>query len=227
MYVDCLFVQQEGFCRSSDFLPLMNAIETKTGIPVALEGVFKWVAFLSSKRDVRVPVPNQYFGAYLDGTLKYRGIELRRRDTTKWVRKIQLAVLEILAQANTPQEWEDRVPVVLAFVEHAKHNLKAGHVPQEELLVRQKLSRALDGYRSPSPAARAALQLQAIGRQLAPGQSVQFIFTRGGSGVQAWELGGTLGPGRLDVKRYCDLLDRAIQTVLDPCKSQFTKGRLI
>jgi DNA polymerase-2 len=221
MYVDCLFVQQEGFCRSSDFAPLMNAIETKTGIPVALEGVFKWVAFLSSKRDVRVPVPNQYFGAYLDGTLKYRGIELRRRDTTKWVRKIQLAALEILAQADTPQEYARRVPDVLAFVEHAKHNLKAGRVPHEELLVRQKLSRALDGYKSPSPAARAAMQLQAQGRQFAPGQSVQFLFTRGGSGVQAWELGETPSPGRLDTKRYCALLDRAIRTVLDPCKSKF------
>ena len=101
MYVDCLFVQQEGFRRPSDFAPLMNAIEEKTGIPIALEGVFKWVAFLASKRDARVPVPNQYFGAFQDGTLKYRGIELRRRDTTTWVRKIQLASLEILAQADT------------------------------------------------------------------------------------------------------------------------------
>src|SRR5581483_6066150 len=94
MYIDCLFVQQEGFHRSLDFAPLMNAIEEKTGIPIALEGVFKWVAFPASKRDARVPVPNQYFGAFQactepcrsDGTIKYRGIELRRRDTTMWVR---------------------------------------------------------------------------------------------------------------------------------------------
>ena len=116
---------------------------------------------------------------------------------------------------------------VLAFVEHAKHNLKAGHVPHEELIVRQKLSRGLDGYKSPSPAARAALQLQAIGRQIAPGQSVQFLFTRGGSGVQAWELGDVLESGRLDTKRYCTLLDRAIRTVLDPCKSQFKEKQLL
>ena len=227
MYVDCLFVQQQGFERSADFTPLMDAIADKTGIPIAMEGVFKWVAFLSSKRDARVPVPNQYFGAFDDGTIKYRGIELRRRDTTLWVRKIQLAVLEILARANTPKQMMDYVPDVLAFVEHAKHNLKAGHVPQEELIVRQRLSRGLEGYKSPSQAARAALQLQAIGRQIAPGQSVQFLFTRGGCGVQARELGEALDPRRLDTKRYCTLLDRAIRTVLDPCSSQFTAKQLL
>jgi len=227
MYVDCLFVQQAGFNQSADFIPLMDAIVDKTGIPIAMEGVFKWVAFLSSKRDARVPVPNQYFGTFMDGSIKYRGIELRRRDTTLWVRKIQLAVLEILAKADTPQDWAKRVPDVLAFVEYAKHNLKAGRVPHEELIVRQKLSRGLEGYKSPSPAARAALQLQALGRQIAPGQSVQFLFTRGGSGVQAWELGDVLESGRLDTKRYCTLLDRAIRTVLDPCKSQFTEKQLL
>lgn len=227
MYTDCLFVQQAGFQKPSDFTPLMNAIEEKTGIPIALEGVFKWVAFLSSKRDVRVPVPNQYFGAYLDGSLKYRGIELRRRDTTTWVRKIQLAALQILAQADTPDELPNYVPHVLAHIEHAKRNLRTGSVSLEELIVRQKLSRTLEGYKSPSPAARAALQLQANGRLVVPGQSIEFLFTRGGDGVQAWELNEALNPDRLDTKRYCVLLDRAIRTVLDPCRSKCAEKRLI
>ncbi|MBI5954901.1 MAG: hypothetical protein HY865_24845 [Chloroflexi bacterium] len=227
MYVDCLFVQQGGYERPADFSPLMEAIADKTGIPIAMEGVFKWVAFLSSKRDARVPVPNQYFGAYQDGSIKYRGIELRRRDTTTWVRKIQLAALEILAQANTPDELIDHIPHVLAYVEHAKRNLRTGRVPLEELVIRQKLSRMLEGYKSPSPAARAALQLQAIGRQLAPGQAIEFVFTRGGSGVHAWELDQALDTRRLDTKRYFKLLDRAMRTVLEPCKSQFTEKQLI
>ncbi len=226
MYVDCLFVQQEDFQRPSDFTPLMNAIEEKTGIPIALEGVFKWVAFLSSKRDARVPVPNQYFGAFQDGSLKYRGIELRRRDTTQWVKKIQLAALEILAQADTPQEFANRVQDVHALMERAKRELRSCRVPLHELIVRQKLSRSLDGYKSPSPAARAALQLQEQGRQLAPGQSMEFLFARNACGVHAWELDETLDSARLDIKRYFKLLDRAIQTVLDPCKPLRVPERL-
>jgi DNA polymerase-2 len=219
MYVDCLFVQQEGFERAADFTPLLDAILTQTGIPIALEGVFKWVAFLSSKRDARVPVPNQYFGAFEDGTLKFRGIELRRRDTTLWVRRIQLAALDLLAQADSIQELAECLPDVLNLVARAKRDLIGGRVHLDELVVTQKLSRELTGYKSPSPAARAALQLQAIGRQVAPGQSMRFLFTRGQPGVQAWELGEALDPRRLDTTRYCSLLDRAMQTVLDPCKS--------
>lgn len=218
MYVDCLFVQQDGFCRPSDFIGLMNTIEEKTGIPIALEGVFKWVAFLASKRDARVPVPNQYFGAFQDGTLKYRGIELRRRDTTLWVRKIQLKTLEILARANSPREFADCVPDVMKLVEDAKRDLRAGRVQLEELVVRQRLSRTIEAYKTPSPAARAALQLQAHGRQFAPGQSLEFLFARNASGVHAWELDETLDSRRLDTKRYCRLLDRAMQTILDPSK---------
>ena len=211
MYVDCLFVQQEGFQRPSDFTGLMNAIEEKTDIPIALDGLFKWVAFLASKRDARVPVPNQYFGAFQDGTLKYRGIELRRRDTTMWVRKIQLKALEILAGANTPHEFADRIPDVIALVESAKRDIRIGRVPLEELVVRQRLSRAIETYKTPSPAACAALQLRAHGRQFAPGQSVEFLFIH--NGVYAWELEGQLHSG-LDTRRYCKLLDRAMWTVL-------------
>ncbi|WKZ45888.1 MAG: DNA polymerase domain-containing protein [Anaerolineales bacterium] len=227
MYIDCLFVQQEGFRRPADFTPLMNAIEEKTGTPIALEGVFKWVAFLSSKRDARVSVPNQYFGVFQDGTIKFRGIELRRRDTTTWVRKIQLAVLEILAMAKTPEEIAEYVPNVFVLVERARRDLRAGRVPLEELIVRQRLSRVLEGYTSPSPAARAAMQLKARGREIAPGQAVEFLFTRGGSGVHAWELGEALDPGRIDTVRYCRLLDRAIRTVLDPCRRSCVSERLL
>lgn len=218
MYVDCLFVQQEGFHRPSDFTKLMNAIEEKTGIPIALEGVFKWVAFLASKRDARVPVPNQYFGAFQDGTLKYRGIELRRRDTTLWVRKIQLKALEILARANTPREFANRVPDVMNLMEDAKRELRIGRVPLDELVIRQRLSRTIEAYKTPSPAAHAARQLQAYGRQFAPGQSLEFLFARNATGVHAWELEDALDSGKLDTKRYCRLLDRAMQTILDPSK---------
>ncbi|HAX70989.1 MAG TPA: DNA polymerase domain-containing protein [Anaerolineales bacterium] len=226
MYVDCLFVQQEGFCKPSDFTQLMNAIEEKTGIPIVLEGVFKWVVFLASRRDARVPVPNQYFGAFQDGTLKYRGIELRRRDTPLWVRKIQLKALEVLARANTPREFVDLVPDVKMLVEGAKRDLRNGRVPLEELVVRQRLSRTIEAYKTPSPAARAAMQLQAHGRQFAPGQSLEFLFARNATGVHAWELEEALDSGKLDAKRYYKLLDRAIQTVLTPNKAWCDLKRL-
>jgi len=46
-------------------------------------------------------------------------------------------------------------------------------------------------------------------------------------GVQAWELGEALDPRRLDTTRYCSLLDRAMRTVLDPCKSLQAPAQLL
>ena len=149
--------------------------------------MFKWVAFLSSKRDARVPVPNQYFGAFLDGSLKYRGIELRSRDTTTWVRKAQLTVLNILAQADSPGDMSDYLPTVIAYIERAKGDLRAGCVPLEDLVVRQKLSRALDGYKAPSPAARAAQELQMIGGRSLPANPSNFYLPATASAYGNWE----------------------------------------
>lgn len=97
----------------------------------------------------------------------------------------------------------------------------------EELIIRQRLSRTIKAYKTPSPAARAALQLLVHGRQLAPGQSMKFLFARNEAGVHAWELEETLGLGSLDIKRYCRLLDQAMLTMLNqymslfPLQSQF------
>lgn len=117
-----------------------------------------------------------------------------------------------------PQEFADRVPDVQALVGRAKREMRSGRVPLVELIVRQRLSRTLNGYKSPSPAACIALQLQAQGRQLAPGQSMEFLFARNASGGSAWELDKALNPGRLDTKRYCRMLDQAMQTILNPSR---------
>lgn len=71
MYVDSLFVQKEGIREKHDFEPLLKAIHEQTRIPITLDGVYRWVCFLPSKRDARIPVPNRYFGVFQDGSIKY------------------------------------------------------------------------------------------------------------------------------------------------------------
>ena len=149
MYVDSLFVQKEGLQTQKDFAPLLEAIQAQTGIPIALEGVYRWVAFLPSRGDSRVPVPNRYFGVFQDGSVKYRGIEARRHDTPPWVTQTQLAVLDCLAQAQTLDEVSEYLPEAQALVEQAKRNLKTERVSQEYLVVTQKLSRAVEAIQNP------------------------------------------------------------------------------
>ena len=214
MYVDCLFVQKPGCKTVCDFNPLLDAIALKTGIPIALDGIYRWVAFLPSRADVRIPVPNRYFGVFQDGEIKYRGIELRRHDTPAWVACSQLAVLQCLAQAESLEQARGLVPKARNIIVQARHDLLAGRVKVDDLLIVQRLSRAVDDYKSAPPAARAARLLVEGGQVFAPGQTVRFVYTLGKPGVWAYGA-GELDQRVVDVKRYIRLLDRAASTVLD------------
>jgi hypothetical protein len=83
-----------------------------------------------------------------------------------------------------------------------------------QLLVTQKLSRQVEAYRVPSPAGRAAAQLQVVGKTLKPGQHVRFLYTLGEPGVYAWDLPQPPNPKAVDLKRYAELLMRAAVSVL-------------
>jgi len=107
------------------------------------------------------------------------------------------------------------LPEADGVVQKAKRNLKKERVPLEYLVVTQKLSRAVEEYKTPSPAARAAMQLQAAGRNVAPGQFIRFVYTRDALRVRAWDLYGEVDPRLLDTTRYCTLLDRSVDTVLE------------
>lgn len=216
MYVDGLWVKKAGLSQPADFQPLLDEIVRRTGLPISLEGVYRWLAFLPSRLDERLPVANRYFGVFQDGSLKVRGIESRRRDTPLFIVETQEQVLNCLAQARHADELADQLPRVFAILRRCLADLRARKIPLPRLLVSQKLSRALPEYRSPSPAARAAAQLQAIGKTLRPGQCVRFIYTLGEPGVYAWDLPEPLDPARVDVTRYTTLLIRAAATVLQP-----------
>lgn len=164
MYVDSLFVQQEGMKTEKDFEPLLAAIHAQTKIPIALDGVYRWVCFLPSKRDKRIPVPNRYFGVFQSGEVKYRGIAARRQDTPLWIKAAQLKVLTCLAQARSLEEIQGHLLKAGQIMKQAKENLRNGLVPLKELVVTQSLSRAVEQYKTPSPAARAAGQLLAAGK---------------------------------------------------------------
>jgi DNA polymerase-2 len=68
MYVDGLWVQKDGASQVEDFQAVLEEIAARTSLPVALDGVYRWIAFLPSRLDARVPVANRYFGIFQDGS---------------------------------------------------------------------------------------------------------------------------------------------------------------
>ena len=225
MYVDCLFVQQSGYRQAKDFTPLMAAIVEKTRVAIAMDGIYRWVAFAPSRMDGRVPVPNRYFGVFQDGELKYRGIELRRHDTPLWVAGVQLAMLKCIGQANSLMQVKQYLPEAASLLKKARADLRAGKVPVDDLMVRQRISKSVEEYRSLSPTARAARVLAESGRPVHPGQNIRFVYTRGRPGVQPLEL-GPVEPRHVDIDRYTILLERAAESVLDVFGQSLTQRLL-
>jgi DNA polymerase-2 len=216
LYVDGMWVKKPGWSTAADFQPLLEGILARTGLPIALDGVFRWVAFLPSRLDARVPVPNRYFGVFQDGEIKVRGIELRRRDTPAFVAAVQQELLDLLARASSAADLPGQWKSAQDLLRRRLADLRQGRVPPRELIVRLTLSRELDLYRAPSPAAIAARQLQAEGKNLRPGQAVRFVHTLGKPGVRAWDLPGEVDPRTLNWREYRKLLLRAAGTVLEP-----------
>ena len=221
MYVDGLWVKQKGVKTKTAcpregvgaVQPLLDAIESSTGLPIALEGFYKWIAFLPSKLDERVPVPNRYFGAFENGELKVRGIELRRHDTPVFVANIQHHVLTLLANAAS---INDCLPTIIDYLRSRLRALRKRQVDPKTLIVSQTLSRSLEEYRVLSPAARAVQQLAQVNKLRFPGQQIRFVFTVGNPGVFAWDLPMALDPAAIDVARYVELTLRAVTAVLQP-----------
>ncbi|HWQ84827.1 MAG TPA: DNA polymerase domain-containing protein, partial [Anaerolineales bacterium] len=205
-------VFKDGERQAADFQPLLNEILERTGLPIALDGIYRWVAFLPSRVDRRVPVPNRYFGLFQDGSFKLRGIEVRRHDTPVFIKDVQMEMLELMGKTSYPV---NSLPAQVTLLRRRLSELRSASVPLERLLVTQTLSRTLDEYRSPSPVALAVGQLVACGKTMRPGQRVRFLFTRGKPGVQAWDAPAT-GPVIPDLGRYVTLLVRAASSIVGP-----------
>lgn len=216
MYVDGLWVQKKGAIQPEDFNELLSEIAARTSLSVALDGVYRWVAFLPSRVNERVAVPNRYFGVFQDGSLKMRGIEARRHDAPTFVSSTQVDLLKTLSQAPDVDHLPEVLPRALRLLRRRLADLRAGRVPLDQLVVAQRLSRELEAYKDPSPAARAALQLLGVGKTLRPGQKVRFVYLRGEPGVYAWDLPQAPPELQVDVDYYRELMLRAAGTVFQP-----------
>ena len=216
MYVDGLWVKKAGVNKKAQIRPLLNEITLRTGLPIALEGIYKWIAFLPSRMDVRVPVANRYFGVFQNGEIKTRGIETRRHDTPPWIAHVQMKMIKQLAKVPAGHPLSTALPSLITFLRQQVDDLRNGRIPLENLLVSQRLSREIEAYRSPSPACRAAMQLAAVGKPRRPGQRLRLWFVLGDVGVHAYDLPMGVETAVLDTERYITLLLRAASAITQP-----------
>jgi len=217
LFVDALWLKKDGAVDKQDFQAVTNEISRLTTLGVSLDGVYRWVAFLPSRMDSRVPVPNRYFGVFQDGTLKVRGIEARRRDTPPWVASRQNEMLECLSKASTYEQLPEYIRQAFDIFTKALSDLRANKVKLEDLVVTARISHDLEAYKSPTPAVRAAkILLQNTGQRMRPGQKMKYIYVLGAPNVCPWESSSSLTVDQVDKEKYIELMARAATSVFYP-----------
>lgn len=200
--------------------PLKKAIECKTGFDISLEGVYKWVAFVPSKNNHLVGVPNRYFGVFEDGKLKLRGIEARRHDTPVFFSNYQQQILNMLSEAGNVSEVTALFPKILAIFQSNLKLLKERKVSLTDLVFTKRVSKNYDEYEDRDTVENnAVLDLSKGGKSLRAGEILKYVITdyyRKNSKKRSIPIELANSQTKYDVKRYCEVLQEVTDTVTKP-----------
>lgn len=211
--VDSLWVR-----GSRDPGELCDLVSETVGIPLELKGHYHWIVF-PSNRNNRAGAMNRYFGLMTDGKMKVRGIELRRRDTPKFIRQFQHDMFEEMKCARTVDELYSNLPRVLDVVRRYADEILSGRADPKDLVFTTHTRHKLEDYRQKGSQAAALYQLREEGVDMQPGQAVQYIHTAHRSRyyhsrVKVAEL---IDPETVyDRQKYYDITLRAAGSLLRP-----------
>ena len=208
---DAIWVKRDG-ASGEEYQRLADRITEETGMPIALEGIYRWIAFLPSKRNPSIAVPNRFAGVFANGEIKVRGIALRRSDTPPFVAALQRELLERMAKAGRIEELRSMLPELRGVLEEAVARLRDGRVPVEELAIARRLSKAPGEYVADTAAAAVTRELCGRGVPLRPGSKIRYLLADGKGRAMGF-LDGNETP---DFARYEAMLREAGEEFLGP-----------
>lgn len=174
--VDSLWLKKEG-ATVQEYAALCKEIHKEIGVPLNFEGRYKWIVFLPSKIHPRIGVLNRYYGVMENGKVKIRGLEIRRRDTPRFVYDAQMEMIKALSSANNSKEFIERIPKALSVVKEYRQKLLNGEIPIWNLIITKHLSKHPKKYRQRISQVIAAEQLMKENAEVHAGKNIRFLFT--------------------------------------------------
>lgn len=221
--VDCVWLQKPG-ATVDDYITLGEAITEATGLPMEFEGRYRWIMFLPC-RGQPYGALTRYCGVKEDGTIKVRGIELRRRDTPPLIKQLQMDLLTRLASADDVDEMHEMLPQLLDIVKDYLDRLHSGDVTTEDLIITQNISRLPHEYQQQCSQAIAAELAIRHGQAIQPGQPIRYVHTdaQARQPLRRVALPHTAAAADYDKDKYTDLILRATDTLLTPLGWDFER----
>src|SRR2546426_264179 len=145
------------------------------GLPIELEGRYKWIVFLPCKT-TGVGALNRYYGLFQDDEFKLRGIELRKHDTPEFINICQEAMLGELSLASTAAEFRERIPKAVDILRWTAKCVLDRAIPVHQFILTKSVSRALPEYVVLTATAAALKQMEKRGFAVEPGESVRYVL---------------------------------------------------
>ena len=211
---DALYTKKPD-ATEADYERLAAEISEETGLPIKLDKHFKFLTLLGKTTDPLQGASNRYYGRLTDGSLFYRGIELRKHDTPPYMNQLQHRVMATLFDAEDATDiLKTGLPRALAIANRAFEDLRRGRIDSKELVISKRLSRELAQYRSLQAHVVAAL----LGAE-EEGNS-RFIYANSENTnpylrvKPSFMLGDS--EAKYDRKKYVELARRTVMSLLSP-----------
>ena len=213
---DSLFLHRPGATRG-DYEALAAEIANRVALPMALENHFRYLVLLPQKDDPSLGAINRYYGITFDGELVCRGIELRRRDSAPYVKRIQTEAIEALLSSETADEVAtEGVERARKVAEDACRSLRRGEVNPAELRMTTALRREPRDYKAWLPHVAAAEALSIAGARKEVGSLVDYVYVDAGHGNPFRRVRPAGYAGNVDVEKYVSLVKEALRSILIP-----------
>jgi len=197
---DSLWIKKAAVTEE-ELLRLCETITRETGIEMSLEGIYRWIVFAPSKIKATRPVAARFYGAFIDGKMKIRGLTCRRHDTPRFIKDAQEEMLGVLAKAQNLEELHRLRREAAKILETRRTELESGSVDPRLLIIEQVLSRNAEDYAVETRAALAARELIGDSVNIHPGEIVGYVITNAKARNRAERLSTTDRKGAVNYDR--------------------------
>ncbi len=209
--VDSLWIKKPGVSKA-EVNELVDEIRLRTGFESKIEGLYRWIVFLPSTSDSRIPVPTRYYGVFDNGEIKCRGIELRRHDTPRIIKELQAAVIADLANTTSYPEFRAAMIGSIAHIKGTISRILGNNIGLDELAITKSLSKT--GYKSNTPQAIVIKKLSEQGIEPSPGQYIRYVITDRKSKISKNRY--SVNPGQYDKYEYARLAKKSVENIFLP-----------
>ena len=221
---DSVFIKiPNGRTAANQYEKLVSILRRETGLPISIEHNFKYLVLLPLEASEKIEALKQYYGVTHEGQLVVRGIEIRRHDTPKFIKKFQTELLSTLFECADVKEimnkgYENALLLVTNAID--KIMLDGEDITQDDLVVSKLLGQDITRYRSLFPHVSAAIQLSNGDKHPSKGDTIRYIYTDSQHKnplcrvVPVCSIYDNNGKAKYDKEKYKEMILDAAETVL-------------